>query len=351
MINGIILEYNNLKLDLQQKKIIFIFTDGSLIELKKAVLFNETDFEKSKNDYESLDIKSIFPIINKNRYGKNIFYLKKLIDKLNKSQIPFIIFYIGEELNNGIDNIIINHIKKFKNRPEYKSILENIVKKEEQISNNISQSYILRTVNKNLKQINKNKIFNMIKDICNSVSSEVVLEYHKFLYDNLISQKEIEAKFNILIFSVIPKDYLSDFEKKIEFYNTQKSAVNINLIYIDEKEILNKISEYNDKNFIKKYLIIYSDKSENIDIKYNIELDIKDELNCIEIISDIKKIYSDFLKNYLKNYVLSHFLHFNEEKYMNLGLLHKKIVYDIINLSEVLPIKAKKIKDEKNIFF
>ena len=123
------------------------------------------------------------------------------------------------------------------------------------------------------------------------------------------------------------------------------------MIYIDEKEILNKISEYNDKNFIKKYLIIYSDKSENIDIKYNIELDIKDELNCIEIISDIKKIYSDFLKNYLKNYVLSHFLHFNEEKYMNLGLLHKKIVYDIINLSEVLPIKAKKIKDEKNIFF
>ena len=222
LINGIILEYNNLKLDLQQKKIIFIFTNGSLIELKKAVLFNETDFEKSKNDYESLDIKSIFPIINKNRYGKNIFYLKKLIDKLNKSQIPFIIFYIGEELNNGIDNIIINHIKKFKNRPEYKSIVENIVKKEEQISNNISQSYILRTVNKNLKQINKNKIFNMIKDICNSVSSEVVLEYHKFLYDNLISQKEIEAKFNILIFSVIPKDYLSYFEKKLNSITLKK---------------------------------------------------------------------------------------------------------------------------------
>ena len=36
---------------------------------------------------------------------------------------------------------------------------------------------------------------------------------------------------------------------------------------------------------------------------------------------------------------------------MNLGLLHKKIVYDIINLSEVLPIKAKKIKDEKIFSF
>lgn len=119
-------DYRNLKLDLNQNKFIFLFTDGSFLELKKAVLFKKEELEKLKVDYNTSKIKSVFPIINKNRYFKNILYLNKIIEGLNKSKIPYIIFYIGEELNNGIEKILINHIKKSKEKNEYKKIIQKI---------------------------------------------------------------------------------------------------------------------------------------------------------------------------------------------------------------------------------
>ena len=84
--NDIIKEYRNLKLDLNQNEFIFLFTDRSFLELKKAILFKGEEFEKLKVDYN-------------NSYYKNILYLNKIIESLNKSKIPYIIFYAGEEFN------------------------------------------------------------------------------------------------------------------------------------------------------------------------------------------------------------------------------------------------------------
>jgi hypothetical protein len=108
----IIKEYYELQLNITKNKFIFLFSDGSFIELKKSLLFNETEIINSNGgDLLSFEIKHIYPLKNKKRYCKNIIYFKKIIESLNKSNLPYIIFYIGEELNNGIERILINYIK------------------------------------------------------------------------------------------------------------------------------------------------------------------------------------------------------------------------------------------------
>ena len=63
--------------------------------------------------------------------------------------------------------------------------------------------------------------------------------------------------------------------------------------------------------------------------------------NCFELVSHMKK-------ELLINYMLSHFRHFNEEKYLNSKIMHKKIMYDIQQIEIFFPIKYSKsnIKDE-----
>ena len=349
-VNNVLLNYIDLRLNFLQKKFIFIFTDGSFIELKKALLFTENDFEKEKIDYEKLNINSIYPIINKNRYGKNILYLQKIIGKLNRAKIPYIIFYIGEEINNGREKIMINHIKKSRKKSKYKSILNKIIKNEEQISKNIFQSYLLRNINKSLKMVNKNKIFKIIKDINQTVPDKLIQKYCNLLFENLIEKNENIERNNILVISMIPKEDLSLFETTIDTYNKGIHFVNIKLIYLDDDKILNKIlEEYNEKKFFEKYLITCND-GEDIGINYMLDLIVIDQSNPLSIISQIQNKNFSKLNNILKNYILSHFLYFKEDKYMDFGTLYKKIIYDVNNLSKIIPIKNKEIKNDK-IFF
>ena len=348
--NNVLLNYIDLRLNFLQKKFIFIFTDGSFIELKKALLFTENDFEKEKIDYEKLNIDSIYPIINKNRYGKNILYLQKIIGKLNRAKIPYIIFYIGEEINNGREKIMINHIKKSRKKSKYKSILNKIIKNEEQISKNIFQSYLLRNINKSLKMVNKNKIFKIIKDINQTVPKKLIQKYCNLLFENLIEKNENIERNNILVISMIPKEDLSLFEATIDTYNKGIHFANIQLIYLDDDKNLNKIlEEYNEKKLFGKYLITCND-GEDIGINYMLDLIVIDQSNPLSIISQIQNKNFSKLNNILKNYILSHFLYFKEDKYMDFGTLYKKIIYDVNNLSKIIPIKNKEIKNDK-IFF
>ena len=114
--------------------------------LKKALLFNESELENNKNDYQNDEMKSLFPIKNKQRYYKNIIYLKKIIESLNKSKIPYIIFYIGEELHNGDEIILINYIKNQKNKKEYAKFIFIIKDNETLISENISKSFFIKMI-------------------------------------------------------------------------------------------------------------------------------------------------------------------------------------------------------------
>ena len=230
--NQVIKEYDNLKLDINEKKIIFLFTNGSFVELKKALLFNELNDEKKIKDYDSFDIKTIFPIKNKRRYGKNIVYLKLIVKKLNESKIPYIIFYIGEELNNGIERILINHIKNTKDTNIYNSIISKIKTYENLVSENISQSYLIKKINKSLKILNKNEIFNKIKNII-EVPHNKKNEYYDFLYKNLIEIRKIERKNYILIFlvgGVSLSPFYEEMIKMIKDINDKSFWIHIELV-------------------------------------------------------------------------------------------------------------------------
>ena len=345
IMNYVMKDYINLKLDLNQNKFIFLFTDGSFLELKKAVLFKKEELEKLKVDYNTSKIKSVFPIININRYFKNILYLNKIIESLNKSKIPYIIFYIGEELNNGIEKILINHIKKSKKKNEYKKIIQKIEDNEKLISKNISQSFLIRSIYKSLKLLNKKEIFDIIKNI-STIPQEICYDYFEFLYQNLIESKKMDNPYDILLFFVANNKFPNFAQKKIDKFNQENLLTNMKLIYANEKDLLNIESKYNDKKILKKIIILEENEKKNeIIFKYDIKFDVMDIKNFYRFNFD--SINADKIEEIIKKYILSHFAHFSEEKYMNFDLLHKKIIYDIKNMEDILPIKLKEYNDDK----
>ena len=341
--NNLINEYSNLKLDVSEKKFLFIFTDGCFLELKKAILFEEKELNKSQN-YNDVKIKTLFPLINKQRYVKNMIYLNKIIELLNESGIPYIIFYVGEELNNKIEKTLINHIKKNNNKSEYNNLIIKLQNNEKLISNNISQSFIIKTINQKLKELNKNKIFDIIKSIVSTIPSNNINKYYQILVENIIDNKnENNDKLIFLIF-IISDESFPRFEDMINDYNKYFSFILFKLI-TTKKDNFNK--EYNDyiknKNLKIFKTIIFSDENEfNTIVKDYIENDFIFE-NILEMINfnPISIVIKSILHLKVKNYIFSHFLHFTEEKYLNIKNLHKKIIYDLNQMKDFMPIKIK----------
>ena len=349
--NQVIKEYDNLKLDINEKKIVFLFTNGSFVELKKALLFNIYNDKKQVKDYDDFDIKTIFPIKNKRRYAKNIIHLQLIIKRLNESKIPYIIFYIGEELNNGIERILINHIKNKKDTEIYNTIITKIKEYENLVSKNISQSFLIKRIDKSLKILNKNEIFNKIKNIID-VPLNKKNEYFDFIFKNLIEIKKLERKNYILIFFINGLK-ISDFYKiKIKNINDKSLMTHIELVNAMEEDILVKYSKYKDKNIniIKTFIVTdvtVEEKKQNNEkiFKFDIDFEVKDFRNIFDI--NFGKIDSDYIKEILKNYLISNYIHFSEEKYLDAEILHKKIMYDLKNLENDFPIKCKKIIEDK----
>ena len=118
------------------------------------------------------------------------------------------------------------------------------------------------------------------------------------------------------------------------------------LIYTNEKDLSNIETKYNDKKILKK-IVILEKKGTKDDIisKYDIKFDVMDIENFY--IFNFDSINMDKIKEIIKKYILSHFAHFSEEKYLKFDILHKKIIYDIKNLEEILPIKLKEYNEDK----
>ena len=271
-------------------------------------------------------------------------YLKKIIELLNESGIPYIIFYVGEELNNKIEKTLINHIKKNNNKPKYNNLIIKLQNNEKLISNNISQSFIIKTINQKLKELNKNKIFDIIKSIVSTIPSNNINNYHNFLVENIIDNKnENNDKLIFLIF-IISDESFPRFEDMINDYNKYFSFILFKLI-TTKKDNFNK--EYNDyiknKNLKIFKTIIFSDENEfNTIVKDYIENDFIFE-NILEMINfnPISIVIKSIFRLKVKNYIFSHFLHFTEEKYLNIKNLHKKVIYDLNQMKEFMPVKIK----------
>ena len=346
----IVKEYNNLKLDINKNKFLFLFTDGSFVELKKALIFKESELTNSNNDYQSVKIKSIFPIKNKSRYCKNIIYFKKIIESLNKSTIPYIIFYVGEELHNGIDKILINYIKNKKDKETYKTIIYRIERNEQLISKNISQSFFIKTINKRLQMLNKSEIFSIIKNII-VIPENKYYDYFDFLYENLIEKINTKKKYYILIFFPKGKFVLPEFKKRIQDFNEKNCLTQIEIIFTNKEDLLNEYSKYKDKKIIKTFIVVKSEDKKEVIKDFEIkeledkDLEVKDISNFYEI--NLENINFIQIKKIIIKYILSNFSHYSEETYMNLDIFHKKIIFDIKNLEKDLPIKAKQVAEDK----
>ena len=349
-VNEIIKEYNSLKLNINQNKFIFIFTDGSFIELKQSLLFKEFELDTVNNDYLSIDIKSLFPIKNKKRYCKNIMYLKKIIQCLNKSGFPYIIFYLGDEINNGTERILLNYIKNKKDNNKYNSIISKIEENEKLISKNISQSFFIKTINKRLSLINKDQIFKIIQNIINGPSVSC-WKYFDFIAQNLIERKETKDKYYILFIVESGLKIPSQFENIIKDFNNKNYLIRIEILSSNKEELSKNYSKYNNKKVIKLFIFIQFKEDKDYIKEFGIEgieaKDIKiiDYENYLTI--NFVEMNGDLIKEIIVKYILSNFSHFSEEKYLNLDIFHKKIIFDIKNLENILPIKSKKINEDK----
>ena len=90
------MNFNTLNFNFDDDKIIMIVTDGSYIKLLKA-----------SNSNEILENQSLT-----NRDKKDIQNYRKIMQLLEKSKIPYIIFFIPNDIRNNIDDYLIEYTKK-----------------------------------------------------------------------------------------------------------------------------------------------------------------------------------------------------------------------------------------------
>ena len=90
------MNFNTLNFNFDDDKIIMIVTDGSYIKLLKA-----------SNSNEILENQSLT-----NRDKKDIQNYRKIMQLLEKSKIPYIIFFIPNDIRNNIDDYLIEYAKK-----------------------------------------------------------------------------------------------------------------------------------------------------------------------------------------------------------------------------------------------
>jgi len=218
--------FNSINFNFKDDKIIMIVTDGSYPKLVKASGIAEKDEESNNNN-------SIF-----NREKKDIQNYRKMIKLLENSKIPFIIFFMPNDLRNNLDDFLIESIKitKFK---EMKPKLEQDVYKsyyiksiDEEINNfkNHIIQYILSTYKdlkiilisitsdlylKMIESINPKNIFVVefifLKQIIFKVNNyfylkEFLDKYKCFEYKPVIIDNEIEMKNYIKKHNTVPEN-------------------------------------------------------------------------------------------------------------------------------------------------
>ena len=199
-----------------------IVTDGSYVELSKA-----SDMNEESNNY---------PIFN--RDIKDIQNYRKIIQILEKSKIPFIIFFMPNDLRDKIDDFLVEYAKK----KNYKNITT-------QSENNIYISYSIKIIEEEIN-IFKNYICNYISTYCKG----------------LLNLKNIAV------------DLYKEIIEKIIFRN----IFNIELVTF-------KLMNYDIKNFV-----LESFAKTNSFVYNKIELKNDNEKN--EFIKNHKKVPSDFFR-------------------------------------------------------
>ena len=318
--------FETINLNFNDDKIFMIISDGSFIKLSKAHNIKEDEIKSNNNPNE--------------REKMNIKYFKKIVNLLNDSGIPYIIFYLPSEIKNQLDDFLVEYMKSKKDK--YKAISDNEIK----IQKNFIMSYYIKSFLRKIKEF-KTKIFTDIIKLYYNYDLDQIC---KQLFNKIINkfQAKNEIVFELLIFNLIDKKTNID---AIELFLSHYNFLKIEKKIIKEEDLNNikdkKIYENNYR------ILLYEDNRINFRIdneKYFSAMinnkDFNDDNN------EFKKKFGEKIKKYfsskLENNVKKNFIYYsNNNEYMNKKNLINKIIYDLKTLNYT--ISYNKIeKDEFN---
>ena len=322
------MNFNTLNFNFYDDKIIMIITDGSYIQLLKVTDINEVNGESKDNN-------SLF-----NRDIKDIQNYNKIIQLLKNSKIPFIIFFMPNDLRNNIDDYLIEHAKKINYR-DMKTKYEK----------NVYNSYSIKLIEEEIKKF-KIYIMEYILSICNDLTKSLQI-ISSGLYAEIIESIKLKNIFKV--------EFVIYKLKYFEINNFQmKSLLEKKCFYI-EKIFLkndNEIHEYKkvpDDTF--RVLICEETDTNNFkflvdnDESFSIIVDEKDfKIKAHEIISKLKEKFQKYFAVQIKKKIQKNCLYYSKnEEYLNAKNLIDKIKYDLakLNLRIICKKETKRLIDDK----
>ena len=322
----IVMNFNTLNFNFNDDKIIMIVTDGSYVKLSKASNFNK----KIENQFLT------------NREIKDIQNYRKIIQLLNDSKIPFIIFFIPNDLRNNIDDYLIEHAKK-KNFKEIKTKSEN----------NINKCYSIKLIEEKLNNF-KSNIFIKLSSICSS-ENKILENISNNLYDEIIEGINPKNIFTLELIILKKGDFnIDDVENNISLKSIiKKEGIKYtNSIIYNDKD-LDEYIKYHKKIPDDTFRILFHNLEINEDIKYLYEkvdtfsfvIGGKDIKNILPQVNELQKDFKSKFRNYysqqIKKKIYKYCLYYsNNKEYLNGKNLKNKIIYDLGKLN--LSIKVKK---------
>ena len=325
--------YQSLNLSIKTGKMLILFTNGSFIKLKDA--FNIMEKLEDKNLLENEQIYN-------SRDIKNIKNLKIIISELDNAKIPYIIFYIGNDLSNDLDNILLNYIKQ--NDINNKDLKKKITENENKMKENLLQSVFINSITEKIKSSNY-EIFNLI---LNSLDASFL--FYKFssnienIFKNLI-KINLFKDLNITII-ILTQDKENVRKSKI-FQDLENQQFEYGFIKIDfiekEEDLVYLIQQKNFKNnnYQMNFLILNKIKLENELLLLNYFNQILDlnQLNVLTIKYETMIKYLNLIKEKIYSYVSKNFNYYsNDKEYLCFNNFNKKIVYDLENMNSIFKV-------------
>ena len=268
--------------------------------------------------------------------------IKSIINLLNDSKIPYIIFFNPSDIKNQIDDFIIEHMKSKEN------VDDNLKKKLKTLNKNIYISYYVKPFDKVIDDF-KNAIIEFIFQRVSIYDFNLTC---KNLYDEIIEElKQLDFTFELIVLQD------NDIVSAIKQFLHQYQFIKCNDKYIkgdsEMMEYINKNNKLDDNVF---RCLIY-EKKEN---EFQFEIEMGNYFSSIisnkhfsndfdkfkeSFKNKIKCYFSDKIKNFVKN----NFLYYTTDKeHLNRKNLKNKIMYDLDKLNFLNYKKSKKINDENN---
>ena len=344
MKDKLVQNYKSLNLGVENDKILMIFSNGSYIKLKYG--YNNKLKINEKNIFENNKIY-------RNRDIKNLKIFVSILDLLEGHNIPYIIFYIGNDLTNNIDDILINYIKI----KETENFFSQIITNEKKIQNNLLKSYYINSITETIKEAN----INLFKSIIDFLPYEA---YFESIIDDIYS-KIIDIKISKLF--KVQYIFISENENSIKKNDNFKYIMNNKLYYISYNENIfvkkNQIQNINNlipQNKSQFNFILYNENKVANDLSILIENNADSfDLNSAKVnINILNKIKENILRIvYIKihNYMSKNINNYsNDKEFLCFNNLFNKIVYDLKKMNFIfypkknLNLESNEIKNKIN---